>query len=103
VEGLVLVDATHESRYLPEGLSEDRRREREKHRNLFRIGYMFSPIGLPRLLKRHIGANRLPKDVQKAVTSLGSINRVFKAAYSEFLGAEESATQIHKPQAVIDA
>lgn len=94
VKGLILVDSTHEDRYLTNIMSESRRTEREKNLKVLRLGYLLSPIGIPRILKRHIGANRLPSDVQTIVTSLGRRNNAFKAAYLELLCAEESANQL---------
>jgi len=94
VKGLILVDSTHESRYLDHSMSQHRNAEREKNLRLFRLGYLLSPIGLPRLLKRHIGANRLPSHIQSKVTALGRSNKAFRAVYLELICTEESAVQL---------
>ncbi|NMO96606.1 alpha/beta fold hydrolase [Paenibacillus lemnae] len=96
VTGLMLVDAVHEDRYDAEKMDHRRIKERRSVLKLSRLGYILSPIGLPRLIKRHIGANRLPSHIQKTVTSLGRRNNAFQAAYSEILCTEESAEQLKK-------
>lgn len=98
VTGLILVDAVHEERYLNHHMSENRTQERQKVLRLSRLGYLLSPIGIPRLAKRHIGANRLPSPIQKMVTSLGRRNNAFQASYSEILGTELSANQLKNAQ-----
>lgn len=94
VKGLILVDSVHEGRYLTHDMDKNRKREREKILKMSRLGYLLSPIGLPRMVKRHIGANRLPTDIQRMVISLGRRNNSFKAAYTELLGTEKSAIQL---------
>lgn len=94
VQGLVLVDSTHENRFLYDNLIGTRVKERKNHMNMVRLGYLLSPVGIPRLLKRHIGVKRLPTEFQKKVTSLGCRNNAFKAAYLESLYTEESALQL---------
>lgn len=94
VTGLILVDSTPESRYLHNNMSDNRKAERTRNLTMFRLGYLFSPIGIPRLLKRHVGANRLPSEVQRTVTVLGYRNDAFEGAYLELLHAEDSAVQL---------
>jgi pimeloyl-ACP methyl ester carboxylesterase len=83
IMGVVLVDSTHESRYIASDMNKNRKKEREKNLREFRLGYLLSPIAVPRMIKRHIGSKRLPSDVQKIATSLGYRNYAFKAVYSE--------------------
>jgi pimeloyl-ACP methyl ester carboxylesterase len=94
VMGLNLIDATHESRYLPSNMNENRIKQQEQNKKQFRLGYLLSPIAIPRIIKRHIGANRLPSNVQKIVHALGYRNNTFKAVYSELLYAVDSAIQL---------
>ncbi|WP_243864766.1 alpha/beta fold hydrolase [Paenibacillus castaneae] len=94
VSGLVLVDSTHESRYLPEQTTIERNKQRLAYHNQLKLGYMLSPLGLPRLLKKHIGSKRLPEPWNKSVRTLGYRVNAYKAAYSELLCTEESALQL---------
>jgi pimeloyl-ACP methyl ester carboxylesterase len=96
VMGIILVDSTHEKRYLDSHLSENRRIERVKYHNRLRLGYLLSPIAVPRMLKQHIGSRRLPPNIQKKVIALGYRNNAYKAAYLEFLCSTKSADQLHK-------
>ncbi|WP_245697643.1 hypothetical protein [Paenibacillus oryzae] len=98
VMGIILVDSTHEKRFSGPDFSKFRRMEQKKHRNLLRLGYLLSPIAVPRLIKRHIGAKRLPFNIQQIVNALGYRNNAYKAAYLEFLSILESAEQLHKSQ-----
>lgn len=98
VVGLILVDSVHEDRYFTEKMEDNRKSDRKKILKLSRLGYLLSPIGVPRIIKRHIGAKRLPTDIQRIVTSLGLRNNAFKAAYSEILSTHKSALQLkHAP------
>lgn len=98
VMGIILVDSTHEKRYFESNSSEKRRIERLKNQKRLRLGYLLSPIGVPRLIKQHIGSKRLPLDIQKKVASLGYRNNAYKAAYLEFLCTIKSAEQLHQSQ-----
>lgn len=94
VLGLVLVDATHESRFLPDKRSESRTRVRHASERLYRWGYRLSPLGIPRLMKKHVGHNGLPAHLQAAAVSVGYRNHAYQAAYEEFLHMERSALQL---------
>ncbi|WP_195575843.1 alpha/beta hydrolase [Paenibacillus sp. 1001270B_150601_E10] len=94
VSGVVLVDSTHESRFLGPAMNQGRKKSRSRHHNSLRLGYLFSPIGLPRLLKQHIGVKRMPPPIQRKVRELGYRNHAYKAAYLESLGASRSAVQL---------
>jgi len=102
VQGIVLVDSAHEDRYLEEKFSKQRRHERKINLRAFRLGYLLSPIGLPRLIKRHIGVKRLPLNIQKKVIALGSRAGAFKAAYLELLGTTESAIELKQASGLPD-
>lgn len=98
VMGIILVDSTHEKRYLESGTSENRRKDRLKYQNRLKLGYLLSPIAVPRMLKQHIGSKRLPLNTQKKAASLGYRNNAYKAAYLEALCTMESAEQLHHSQ-----
>jgi pimeloyl-ACP methyl ester carboxylesterase len=98
VAGLILVDSVHEDRYFTEKMENNRKKDRKKILKIARLGYLLSPIGVPRIIKRHIGAKRLPTNIQRIVSSLGFRNNAFKAAYSEILSTHKSALQLkHAP------
>lgn len=92
--GLVLVDSTHESRYLPDLSTRERKAQRKINSNEFRLGYLLSPIAIPRLLRKHIGSNRLPDSLRKVVVALGYRSNAFEAVYSELLCTQESSVQL---------
>jgi pimeloyl-ACP methyl ester carboxylesterase len=90
VSGIVLVDSTHEQRHLQSQTST----QRSKHGNLLRLGYLLSPIGVPRWFKQHIGSKRLPSHIQRTVQALGYRTNAYKAAYSEYLCTVDSAAEL---------
>lgn len=92
--GLILVDSVHEHYYLPEKMSEQRKRSYRKALKLNRLGYMISPLGLQRLIKLHVGSKNLPLEYQKAAQALGYQSSAFKSVYLELLFAEESARKV---------
>ncbi|WP_405108892.1 alpha/beta hydrolase [Paenibacillus sp. FSL K6-1217] len=94
VSGIILVDSTHEQRFIESTFIQTSYEERLRHLRRLRMGYLFSPIGLPRLLKQPIGAKRLPPPVQHTVKTLGYRNHAYKAAYLESLCTIESALQL---------
>lgn len=96
VIGIVLVDAAHECRFLPSKLSESRAKVRQSHERLYKWGYRLSLLGIPRMLKRHIGHNGLPAHLQRTAVSVGSRNYAYQAAYEEFLHMEQSARQLEQ-------
>ncbi|OMD46617.1 alpha/beta hydrolase [Paenibacillus borealis] len=94
VDGLLLVDAVHESRYLAAEMSGLRHKQWRANLALYRLGYLLSPTGLLRLLGRHVGTRRLPAPVQRITRALGYRNNACKTVYAEMLFAEESARQL---------
>lgn len=94
VEGLLLVDAVHESRYLAADRSEHRQKQWKAHLNQYRLGYLLSPTGLLRLTRKHFGTKRLPAAVQRTVNALSYRTGACVTAYAEMLSAEESARQL---------
>lgn len=94
VAGIILVDSTHEQRFIESTFNQTRYEERLRHLRRLRLGYLLSPIGLPRLFKQSIGAKRLPPPVQHTVNTLGYRNNAYKAAYLESLCTIESALQL---------
>jgi len=94
VSGLVLVDATHESRYLPEQTTAGQRQQLFSHRSQYRLGYMLAPLGIPRMMKQHIGSKRLPEHWLATVRALGYRPNAYKAVYAELLSTAESALQL---------
>jgi pimeloyl-ACP methyl ester carboxylesterase len=96
VRGLILVDSVHENRYISTNMTEQRKKQREANRKQFRLGYLLSPIAFPRMIKKHIGPNRLPFEIQKVARALGYRNNAYEAVYSELLCAEESALQLQR-------
>jgi len=93
VTGLVLVDSTHEYRYLPEHI-DPRKNQREKALKLYRLGYLFSPIAIPRLMRMHIGSKRLPPEILKIGRALGYRTSAYKSAYLELLNTGDSSIQL---------
>ncbi|AOZ94408.1 alpha/beta fold hydrolase [Paenibacillus crassostreae] len=98
VIGLVLVDSTHENRYLHNPNNQARRQQHKQYLKTIRLGYLLSPIAIPRLLKMHIGSKRLPIDMQKKVQALGYRTTAYKSAYSEYLHTKESSVQLEQAQ-----
>lgn len=94
VEGLLLIDAAHESRYLTEEMSELRTRSMTTHRKQYRLGYLLAPTGILRLLQKYVGARHLPAPIQKTARVLGYRSTAYASVYAELLGAEESALQL---------
>lgn len=94
VEALVLIDAVHENRYLSNEWDEFRKKDHQKNLNLFRLGYITSGIGLPRLLKKPVGRKYLPDTFQKPAAYIGYHPNAFEAVYKEFLHSEQSAMQV---------
>lgn len=96
VAGIVLVDSTHEHRYLEARSNGKRKAERAKHRIMYKLGYLLSPIAVPRLAGKPIGSKRLPDGVRSSASALGYRTQAYKAAYLEFLCAMESAVQLSR-------
>ncbi|AIQ65948.1 hypothetical protein PSTEL_25360 [Paenibacillus stellifer] len=94
VSGLVLVDSTHEKRYIESHFNHSRRQEQLRYQKRLRLGFLLSPIGLTRIMKQHIGTGKLPPAIQNKVTASGYRNHAYKAAYLEFLHTSVSADQI---------
>ncbi|RJE88471.1 alpha/beta hydrolase [Paenibacillus sp. 1011MAR3C5] len=94
VLGIVLVDAAHECRFLSSQRSESRTKVRHANERLYKWGYRLSPLGIPRLLRKHIGHNGLPAHLQAAAVSVGYRSHAYQAAYEEFLHMEQSAMQL---------
>ncbi|MCG7343874.1 alpha/beta hydrolase [Sporosarcina sp. ACRSL] len=94
VAALILIDAVHEKRYLSSDWDEARKKSHQKNLNLFRMGYITSGVGLPRLLKQPVGRKYLPDPFQKPVTYIGYHPKTFEAVYKEFLHSEQSAMQV---------
>lgn len=101
VSGIILVDSTHEQRFIESTFNQIRYEERLRHLRRLRMGYLLSPIGLPRLLKQPIGAKRLPPPVQRTVNTLGYRNNAYKAAYLESLCTIESALQLIESEPLV--
>ncbi|ETT44687.1 MULTISPECIES: alpha/beta hydrolase [unclassified Paenibacillus] len=101
VSGIILVDSTHEQRFIESTFNQIRYEERLRHLRRLRMGYLLSPIGLPRLLKQPIGAKRLPPPVQHTVDTLGYRNNAYKAAYLESLCTIESALQLIESEPLV--
>lgn len=98
VAGLVLVDSVTTARYLDGAASEDRQKAHKKFRKMNRWGYLLSPLGIPRMMKLHIGAKRLPQDIQPVVTSLGYRSNAYRTNYLEMMNAPVSAAQLREKQ-----
>jgi pimeloyl-ACP methyl ester carboxylesterase len=97
VAGLILVDSAHESRYLPEHMDEKRQQQRNKALKLNRLGYLLSPLGLPRLVKSFfVGSKRLPSKQQGIVKALGYRAKAYKAMYLELKSTLESGRQLQR-------
>ncbi|WP_232231490.1 alpha/beta fold hydrolase [Paenibacillus sp. HW567] len=94
VEGLLLIDAAHESRYLTEEMSDQRKRQIAAHRKQYKLGYLLAPTGILSLLQKHVGARHLPASMQKTARVLGYRSNAYSAVYTELLDAEESALQL---------
>lgn len=98
VMGLVLVDSTHENRYLQEQSNPTRRKQRVYHLKMHRLGYLLSPIAIPRLLRMSIGSKRLPPEILNHARTVGYRTSAYKSAYLELLYAHESAIQLQHAQ-----
>ena len=94
VAALILIDAVHENRYLSSEWDDIRKKSHQKNLNLFRLGYITSGVGLPRLLKQPVGRKYLPEPFRKPVTYIGYHPHSFEAVYKEFLNSEQSALQV---------
>ncbi|MCM3785379.1 alpha/beta hydrolase [Neobacillus mesonae] len=94
VSGLLLVDSSHEGRYLDADLKECRTQERLQHFKQHRLGYLLSPLAVPRLVKQHIGSKRLPSPMNQQTVALGYRSAAFQSAYLELRFATESAIQM---------
>lgn len=94
VIGLVLVDSTHENRYLPEFLDENRKHQLKKVITQYRLGYLLSPLGVPRMMKTFVGSTRLPLEELNVVKALGYQTKAFKAIYLEIINSVESGRQL---------
>ncbi|AIQ46013.1 hypothetical protein R70723_09055 [Paenibacillus sp. FSL R7-0273] len=103
VEGLLLVDATPVSFYLPEGMSPVRRQQRKSNRRQARLGYLLSPTGLLRLLRRPLGARRLPKSLHKQAGAIRYRSGAYKTLYRELLQSEQSARELQNAPMLSEA
>lgn len=101
VSGLVLVDAVHESKYISEDRSDSRKKQRNDYVRQLRLGYLLSPIAIPRLLNMHIGSKRLPEATHRAVRALGFRAGAYRAAYAEVLATEGSARELSESNPLI--
>jgi len=94
VAALILIDSVHEKRYLSSEWDEERKNIHKKNLRLFRLGYITSSLGIPRLLKQPVGRKRLPEPYQKYINYIGYNPKTFEAVYKEFFYSEESASQL---------
>lgn len=94
VAALILIDSVHEKRYLSSEWDEERKNIHKKNLRLFRLGYITSSLGIPRLLKQPVGRKRLPEPYQKYINYIGYSQKTFEAVYKEFFYSEESAFQL---------
>ncbi|WP_144512927.1 alpha/beta hydrolase [Bacillus sp. FJAT-22090] len=94
VAALILIDSVHEKRYLSSEWDEERKNIHKKNLKLFRLGYITSSLGIPRLLKQPVGRKRLPEPYQKYINYIGYNPKTFEAVYKEFFYSEESASQL---------
>ncbi|WP_419961775.1 alpha/beta fold hydrolase [Psychrobacillus sp. BM2] len=94
VAALILIDSVHEKRYLSSEWDEERTNIHKKNLRLFRLGYITSSLGIPRLLKQPVGRKRLPEPYQKYINYIGYNSKTFEAVYKEFFYSEESASQL---------
>lgn len=92
--GLVLVDATHESRYLPDETTQGRKKQLISSLTRYKLGYMLGPLGIPRIMKQHIGSKRLPEQWLAPVRALGYQASAYRAVYAEQLCTIESSLQL---------
>ncbi|WP_427138849.1 alpha/beta hydrolase [Psychrobacillus psychrodurans] len=94
VAALILIDSVHENRYLSSEWDEERKNIHKKNLRLFRLGYITSSLGIPRLLNQPVGRKRLPEPYQKYINYIGYNPKTFEAVYKEFFYSEESAFQL---------
>lgn len=80
VSGLVLVDSTNEYQFLPEYIDEKRRLEYDRYLKLYRLGYLFSILGITRFIKHPVWNRYLPKKYQP----LGYRKNAYEALYKEY-------------------
>ncbi len=94
VQGLLLVDTTTVNFYLLEGMSDSRKQQREINRRQARLGYLLSPVGVPRMLKKQLGSRRLPEPVRSAASAIGYRSYAYKTLYAELLASDKSAREL---------
>ncbi|UNK16960.1 alpha/beta hydrolase [Paenibacillus sp. N3/727] len=95
VAGLVLVDSTHENRFLHEFMDLKRKEQWNKAKKLYRLGYLLSPLGIPRFMKSSfVGSKRLPSAEQRMVKALGYQTKAYRAMYLELINSMESGRQL---------
>ncbi len=94
VQGLLLVDTTTVNFYLLEGMSDSRKQQREINRRQARLGYLLSPVGVPRMLKKQLGSRRLPEPVRNAASAIGYRSYAYKTLYAELLASDKSAREL---------
>jgi pimeloyl-ACP methyl ester carboxylesterase len=102
IAGLVLVDSVHEHFYLPKHMSEKRRASFNKMLKVYRIGYILSPLGIPRFLKMNIGSKRLPQEYVQRAKAMGYKSSTYKTVYMELMKAPESAKQVQEAKPIPD-
>ncbi|WP_010271867.1 alpha/beta fold hydrolase [Paenibacillus senegalensis] len=94
VVGMVLVDSVHEDRYITDLSNSSRVKQYNQALKQYRLGYLLSPLGIPRIMRMHIGSRRLPSEYLKIVRTLGYRSNAYKAAYKELIYADESGRQV---------
>ena len=103
IEGLVLVDSVHEHYYLPEYMSENRKMNFKKMLRVYKLGYILSPLGIPRFLKQYIGSKRLPSEYIRQAKAKGYKTNTYKKVYMELMSAAESAKQVQMAKPILDS
>lgn len=90
VSGLILIDPTNEYRFSPEYIDEEKRLHYKHYLNEYRLGFLFSTLGITRLVKRPVYNKRLPIEFQ----SLGYRVHAYEAIYKEYRGIIQSCDAI---------
>ena len=94
VSALILIDSVHEQYYLQEFMSDERKIKFRAAVKLNKLGYLFSSLGLLRMVKVQVGTKSLPPNFLKMSKALGYQSSAYKTVYAELLSSEQSAKQV---------
>jgi pimeloyl-ACP methyl ester carboxylesterase len=94
VAGLILVDAAHEDRYMPDNKNENRQRQLDSVFKLHKLAFYLAPLGITRIKKMFIGSKRMPEPYGGMIRALGYRSNAYDAFFNELLNSAESSRQV---------